>query len=87
MPTGISKYPRDIWHVLAQTTLVQTYNIKEIYAENYDLWPGILAVAGLTIFSTSNRLKVYSPSQILFGRDMILPIKHTVDWEFICQQN
>ena len=31
--------------------------------------------------------KGYSPGQLIFGRDMILPIKYTVDWELICQQN
>ena len=28
-------------------------------------------------------MKGYSPGQLVFSRDMIIPIKHTVDWELI----
>ena len=31
--------------------------------------------------------KNYSPGQLLFGRDMTLPIKHKVDWELIRHKN
>ena len=31
-------------------------------------------------------LKCYSPVQLVFGRDMILPIKHKVDWELLGHQ-
>ena len=47
----------------------------------------ILAAAEFSIGSTKNRLKVYRPGQLLFGCDMIPPIKHKVDWELICQWN
>ena len=42
---------------------------------------GILAAAEFLILSTKNRLKGYNPGQLVFSRDMILTIKHTVDWE------
>ena len=32
-------------------------------------------------------MKGYSPGKLLFGRDMILPIRHKVDWELIRHQN
>ena len=41
----------------------------------------------LAIFSTANRLKGYTPGQIIFGRDMILPINHKVDWGLMSQLN
>ena len=34
----------------------------------------------------ANRLKGYIPVQLVFGCDMILPIKHKVDRELICHQ-
>ena len=37
------------------------------------------------IISTTKRLKFYSLGQLIFGRDMIIPIQHKVDWELICQ--
>ena len=42
--------------------------------------------AEFVIFSTTNRGKGYSLGQLIFGRDMTLPIKHRVDWELIRQQ-
>ena len=37
-------------------------------------------------FSATNRLRSYSIGQLLFGRNTILLIKHTVDCELISQQ-
>ena len=39
------------------------------------------------IISTTNRFKCYSPVQLIFGCDMIIPIDHKVDWEIIRQRN
>ena len=67
--------------------LVRTYNISQTYVDEDDPWSGILATAAFSIFSTTDRQKGYSPGQWIFGRDMMLPIKHMVDWEVICQRN
>ena len=63
------------------------FNIKDTYVDEYDPWLGILEASALAIHSTSNRLKGCSPGQLVFGRDMIIPIKHKADWELIRQQN
>ena len=60
--------------------LVQTVNIFQTYGEENDPWAGILAASAFGIGSTTNRQKDYSPIQFIFGRDMILPIKHMADW-------
>ena len=52
------------------------FNISETYVDEDDPWSGILAAAAFEICSTKNRLKYYSPGQLVFGRDMILAIKH-----------
>ena len=44
-------------------------------------------VVAFAILSTENVLKGYIPGQLVFGRDMILLIKHKVDWQLIRQQN
>ena len=67
--------------------LLQTYTIRETYVDKDDSWSGILAAAVFIIFSTENRLKCYIIGQFVFGRDMIPPINHTVDWEFTRQKN
>ena len=48
---------------------------------------GILYAAAFLIFSTTNRLKGYIPGQLVFGRDIFLPIEHKVYWELILQKN
>ena len=58
--------------------LVRTCNITQTYVDEDDPWLWILAA--FAIFSTTNRLKGYSLGQQVFGRDIILPIKHTVYW-------
>ena len=49
-----------------------------IYEDNP--WLGILETAAFVICSTKNRLTGHSPGQLVFGRDMIPPIKHTAVW-------
>ena len=66
--------------------LVRTCNVTETYIDKDDLWSGFLAETAFTILSTTNRLKCYSPEQILFGRDMIIPIKHKLNSGLICQK-
>ena len=59
--------------------LVRTFNIStQAYVENNYPWTEILAVAAFAIGSTTYREKGYSVGQLIFGRDMILPIKHMV---------
>ena len=58
--------------------LVRTFNIQQTYVDENDLWKGILDAALFAICSTTNRQKSYSPGQLIFGRDMILLIKHRV---------
>ena len=65
--------------------LVRTCNITQTYVDKDDPWSGILAAAEFAIFSTTNRFKGYSPGQLLFGLNMILPIKYKVDWELTRQ--
>ena len=60
--------------------LVRNFNISQTYVDEDDPWMGILAVAASAIFSTTNRKKCYSPGQLIFFHDMIIPIKHIVDW-------
>ena len=61
--------------------LVQTCNITQTYADKDGPWLEILTASALLILSTTNMLKGYSTGQLVFGCDMILPIKHTMDRE------
>ena len=64
-----------------------TYNIIDTYVDEEDSWLVILMAAVFAIISVTNRLKGYSLFQVYFGRNVIIQIKHTVDWELIYQRN
>ena len=67
--------------------LLHTFNIStQTYADKNDPWTGILSAASFVIRSTNNRGMGYIPVQLIFGHDMIILIKHRVDWELIIQQ-
>ena len=60
--------------------LVRTLNIyTQTYVDKNYPWTGILSASAFEIRSKTNRQKSYSKGQFIFGRDMILPIKHGVD--------
>ena len=67
--------------------LVRTFKFSQTYVDENDPWAVILAAASFAIISTTNRLESYSPGKLVFGRDMILPIKYEVNWGLIHQQN
>ena len=66
---------------------MQKYNIKYTYIDKDDPWARILEATSFEMRSTENRLKGYSPGQLVFGRDMIILIKNTAEWELIHQKN
>ena len=66
--------------------LVRNFNIKETYVDEDDPWSGISGAAEFAVISIVNILKGYILVQFVFGEDMILPIKHKVDGQLICQQ-
>ena len=71
---------------LVLRNLVRNFNIYQTYVDKNDSWTGNLAAAEFSIHSTTNRKKGYSTGQLVFGHDMIITIKHKVDWELIRQR-
>ena len=66
--------------------IVQNFNIYHTYVDETDPWTLILSAEAFVIFSTTNGKKGYSPGKLIFGRDIILPIEHNLDWGLIRQQ-
>ena len=58
---------------------VRTCNINRTYVYKDKMISVILTASAFTIFLTGNSLKYYNPGQSIFVRDIILPIKYTVD--------
>ena len=67
--------------------LLRTFSIStQTHVDKNDPWTGILASSEFAIHSTSNREKGYSLGHLIFGRNMIISIKHTADWQLIRQK-
>jgi len=49
-------------------------------------WKGILSATAFAVRSTFHTTLQSTPGQLVFGRDMILNIKHTANWEYIKQR-
>ena len=60
--------------------LVRNCNIKETHVDDNDPYLVILVATVFSIFSTENISKCYSLVQLVFFRDIILPIKYTTGW-------
>ena len=66
--------------------LVRTYNLQGNYLDKDDPWMVIISVTVFTIRSTVHTLKGYTPGQLIFGQDMVLPTKHISNWKLIPQR-
>ena len=51
-----------------------------------DPWTGVLASVAFGIRATVHTTTRATPAQLVFGRDMILNIKHEADWNYIRQR-
>ena len=59
--------------------LVRTYTITKTYGDKDTLRLVIFAAAEFVNPLTEGKRKDYITGQFIFGRDIILPIKHTVE--------
>ena len=66
--------------------LVHTYNLQETYEDDSDSWIVILATSYFVVQITYHWTKQKSPGQLVFGRAMILPIDHIVNWRYMLQR-
>ena len=60
--------------------IIRTFSFDDL---EEDLWSGILSAAAFAIRATVSTTTEKSPMQLVFGRDAILNIQHTADWNRI----
>ena len=64
---------------------IRTYNLHDKYVDDADPCVVIVAAAALAVRYMYHQTLKKSPSQLVFGRDMILPINNLANWRFIHQ--
>jgi hypothetical protein len=73
-------------HQTIGNNIVRTFELENNYLDEEDPWKGILSATAFAIRSTFHTTLRKSPSRLVFGRDMILNIKHVANWELIRQR-
>jgi len=63
--------------------IIRTFELQTNYLDETDPWKGILTAAAFAVRTTYHTTLQKSPGQLVFGRDMIMNIKHTANWEYI----
>jgi hypothetical protein len=66
--------------------IVRTFELENNYLDEEDPWKRILSATAFAVRSTFHTTLRKSPDQLVFGRDMILSIKHVATWELIQQR-
>jgi transposase InsO family protein len=66
--------------------IIQTFELENNYLDDNDPWKGILSATAFAVRSTFHTMLQNTPGQLVFGRDMILNVKHEANWDYICAQ-
>jgi Integrase zinc binding domain/RNase H-like domain found in reverse transcriptase len=63
--------------------IIRTFELENNYLDEDDPWMGILSATAFAVRSTFHTTLRSTPGQLVFGRDMILNVKHEANWEYI----
>ena len=63
--------------------IIRTFELENNYLDETNPWKGILSATAFAVRSTFHTTLQNTPGQLVFGRDMILNIKHEANWEYI----
>ena len=63
--------------------MIRTFELQNNYLDKDDPWKGVLSAVAFAIRSTYHTTLQKTPGQLVFGRDMILNVQHTANWEYI----
>ena len=65
--------------------MIITFDIQQMNLDNENPWEGILLSTILAIWSTMHNKTQHTPSQLVFGSDVILNINQEANWQLIKQ--
>jgi hypothetical protein len=65
------------------TDILRTFELEKKELDERDPWGPFLATVGFAIRSSYHTTLGATPGQLVYGRDMILPMPYEADWELI----
>ena len=63
--------------------IICTFKIQGMVLDDDNPWDGILAAMMFALRATVHTTTQYTPAQLVFGRDLILNIRHEANWQLI----
>ncbi len=63
--------------------MIRTFELDAIELDEDDPFGGLISAVGFAVRSTYHTTLQATPGQLVFGRDMILPIQYIADWQNI----
>jgi hypothetical protein len=66
--------------------MLRTFQLEEQELKEHDPWSGFLSSAAWAIRSTYHTVLDATPGQLVFGRDMVLPVAFKTEWAEIVQR-
>ena len=69
--------------IAALGDMLRTFELEERDLDPKDPWSGFLSSAAFAIRSTFHTTLEATPAQLVYGRDMILPVQFKADWDAI----
>ena len=63
--------------------MLRCKDVSKLSLESSDPWSQLLSSVAWAIRSTTHTTLGATPAQVVFGRDMVHPIKYVVDWDLI----
>jgi hypothetical protein len=66
--------------------MLRTHHFSETKMDTEDPWTDILSSTAFAIRATCHGTLEATPGQLVFNRDMVLPVKFNADWAYISQK-
>ena len=66
--------------------IIRTFNVRKMTLDDQNPWDGILASTMFALRATVHTTTQYTPTQLAFGRDSILNVRHEANWNIIKQR-
>ncbi|CAB9510525.1 Retrotransposon protein [Seminavis robusta] len=63
--------------------MLRTFELEEEELDGHDPWSSFLSAAAYAIRSTYHTTLEATPAELIFGRNMLLPVQFKADWEAI----
>ena len=83
--TAHNPYTIPILECVHQTigNIIRTFRVQKMVLDDDNPWDGILSATMFALRATVHTTSQYTPTQLVFGRDSVLNVRHEANWKLI----